>query len=151
RAQGGQKIEVRYTLAEGPGAAQEGDRRSWAGVRVRADQRARVRRRRHFGADRPGPGRPAGVTDGVRQRRPPLDYQTLRADVHAEPAARPATPALLRGAAAARVSHRGGVSTAARSGTIEPTLLSDPFGSPALQRRISHRFADLTAVGLVPG
>jgi len=42
-----------------------------------------------------------------------------------------------------------GVAAAARSGTIEPTLLSDPFGSPALQRRISRRFADLTAVALV--
>ena len=42
-----------------------------------------------------------------------------------------------------------GISAAARSGAIEPTLLSDPFGAPALQRRIRQRFADLTAVGLV--
>jgi len=41
-----------------------------------------------------------------------------------------------------------GVSAAARSGAIEPTLLSDPFGAPPLQRRIRHRFAELTAIGL---
>lgn len=39
-----------------------------------------------------------------------------------------------------------GVFAAARSGAIAPSQQSDPFGSPALQRRIGDRFQELTSV-----